>query len=390
MTLRIAVSGGSIGGLNAALWLRDAGHDVDVFERSQRRLEGGGAGIVLHESTLRYLTEHGVPVEAVSEGARALHYLGPSGQFIYSEPTGLRFTSWNTLHRSLLRWFDEDHYHLGAPVQGLVMDADGVELEVAGRPRERYDLLVVAEGISSATRRILLPDVDPQYSGYVGWRGTAPPDRLSAATRSALDDLIVYSVPPFNQALTYPIPEVGHRRGETRSMFNWVWYRNVGAGRQLDAVMTDRTGVRRELSLGPGTVRDEVIEELLEATCVLPPQIAEVVRATDEPFVQLIIDLAVPQMVHGRAVLMGDAAFAARPHAAAGTAKAAEDGWALARALAGTTDVDLALSAWERDQLELGNAVVARSRAMGERSQQDCTWHPEDQSLRFGLRAAHR
>jgi hypothetical protein len=39
-------------------------------------------------------------------------------------------------------------------------------------------------------------------------------------------------------------------------------------------------------------------------------------------------------MAFGRTCLIGDAAFAVRPHAAAGTAKAAEDGWVLAEELA--------------------------------------------------------
>ena len=150
--------------------------------------------------------------------------------------------------------------------------------------------------------------------------------------------------------------------------------------------MTDRGGTVRELSLGPGTVRDEVIAELRAAASVLPPQLAELVVSTDEPFVQLIVDLEVSQMVFGRICLLGDAAFAVRPHAAAGTAKAADDGWALAAALSSNSDVDAALAAWEVSQLELGRQAVGRSRAMGERSQVSCTWWPEDQDLRFGLR----
>lgn len=391
MTLRIAVSGGSIGGVTAALWLRDAGHEVDVFERSPGRLEGRGAGIVLHESTLRYLVEQqGVRVESVSEGARALQYLSPTGEIVYTEPTSLRFTSWNTLHFGLLAALSEDRYHLGHAVAGFEQDADGVLVEVEGVGRFRYDLLVCAEGISSSSRKLLLPDVAPVYSGYVGWRGTVHPEMLSDATRRSLHDLIVYTVPPFNQALSYPIPDVADGSGRTRSAFNWVWYRNVEEGADLDKMMTDRSGTRRPLSLGPGTVRDDVIEQLRAAAPTLPPQLAELVVRTEEPFVQLIVDLEVPQMVFGRVCLIGDAAFAARPHAAAGTAKAAEDGWALARALDDPIhDVDAALAAWETEQLELGRLVVGRSREMGERSQVTCTWYPEDQGLRFGLRAAH-
>ncbi len=49
--------GGSLGGIIAALVLRDAGCDVTVYERSQIELAGVGAGIVVQEATVRYLVE---------------------------------------------------------------------------------------------------------------------------------------------------------------------------------------------------------------------------------------------------------------------------------------------------------------------------------------------
>ena len=56
--LRVVVVGGSLGGLNAALVLRDAGCDVEVYERSEIPLEGQGAGIVLNPTTVRFFTEN--------------------------------------------------------------------------------------------------------------------------------------------------------------------------------------------------------------------------------------------------------------------------------------------------------------------------------------------
>jgi 2,6-dihydroxypyridine 3-monooxygenase len=58
--LRAIVAGGSLGGLNAALWLRDAGCDVDVFERTATSMDDRGAGIVLNPATVRYFTTHNV------------------------------------------------------------------------------------------------------------------------------------------------------------------------------------------------------------------------------------------------------------------------------------------------------------------------------------------
>jgi 2,6-dihydroxypyridine 3-monooxygenase len=112
------------------------------------------------------------------------------------------------------------------------------------------------------------------------------------------------------------------------------------------------------------------LHRFLEDAAALPPAFAEIIRKTAEPFIQVIFDLEVPRMAFGRVCLIGDAAFTARPHAGAGTAKAAEDGWTLAQTL-GTGDVDVieALGHWEVGQIELGRQLVARSREAGERLQ---------------------
>ncbi|MGO4430420.1 monooxygenase, partial [Streptomyces sp. MCAF7] len=79
-------------------------------------------------------------------------------------------------------------------------------------------------------------------------------------------------------------------------------------------------------------------------------------------------------------------ACAARPHAAAGTAKAAADAWALVGALREAAgDIGAALRTWEPVQLELSARLLERVVAMGERSQFSNTWKPGDPSLRFGL-----
>lgn len=105
---------------------------------------------------------------------------------------------------------------------------------------------------------------------------------------------------------------------------------------------------------------------------------------TEQPFLQVIVEVAVSRMAFGRVCLIGDAAFALRPHVAAGTAKAAEDGWKLAKAVSGHTgDVVAALRHWEQSQLALGRQAVARARDAGERLQGG-DWQAGD-PLPFGL-----
>jgi 2,6-dihydroxypyridine 3-monooxygenase len=126
------------------------------------------------------------------------------------------------------------------------------------------------------------------------------------------------------------------------------------------------------------------LRQFHEDAAALPPPFAEIIRRTAETFIQIVFDLEVPRMAFGRVCLIGDAAFTARPHAAAGTAKAAEDGWTLAQTLrTGDGDVVEELRQWEGGQLALGRQLVARSRDAGERLQHGL-WRVGE-ALPFGL-----
>src|SRR4029453_9904975 len=71
-----------------------------------------------------------------------------------------------------------------------------------------------------------------------------------------------------------------------------------------------------EVSVHPGRVQQRFVDELrATAAATLPPAMAEVVQATEQPYVQTVMDVRVPHMAIGRAALIGDGAFGARPHA---------------------------------------------------------------------------
>ncbi len=369
--------GGSLGGLTAAVLLRDAGCDVEVHERSRSALASRGAGIVSHEMTMRYIaSKQLMDVAEVSTSAQWWRYLDADGDPIVEEPCRFRFTSWNSIHKALLSHFDRKRYHLGSEVTGFADSGQQVRVTLADQTDLRCDLLVCADGIASTARPLLLPGHEPAYAGYVGWRGTAAECELSGPTQAVMGEAINYRLLADSHILTYPIPNYDGDVRPGARLINFVWYRNVPEGPALDALLTDVHGERRSLSVPPGAVRDEFVAQLRSvAAQTLPDAVAEVVAKTQEPFLQPIFDLQVPRMVFNRICLVGDAAFAARPHAAAGTAKAAADGWALADALlACELDVPAALQHWEPGQLELGNGLVERSRRIGQQSQFEGSW----------------
>jgi 2,6-dihydroxypyridine 3-monooxygenase len=381
--LRAAVVGGSLGGLTAALLLRDLGYSVDVFERSPARLSGFGAGIVVHEATMRYFVERAREHDGLSVPATSLRFLDADGRVLHEEPSPYRFTAWSALYANLFGLFGDERYHHAHALTWIDQDADRVVTHFDNGRMHECDLLVCADGIRSPGRSLLVPDIQPRYAGYVGWRGTLEVARLGSGAAAQLADAITYGVVDRSHILSYPIPSLD---GSTDPLLNFVWYRNVAAEHELDELMVSRTGRASSVSLPPGEVQERHLADLrAAAAATLPPAFAEMVAAVETPFVQVIVDLAVPAMAYGRVCLIGDAAFAARPHAAAGTAKAAENGWALAEALAREPDVGRALEAWEPAQLELGRALVERSRRIGERYQVSSTADPKDEELRFGL-----
>jgi len=350
-TRRAAVVGGSIAGLTAALLLRDDGWDVDVFERSAVLLEGRGGGIVAHPVTMRYLVERaGLAVADVSASAAWFRYLDGDGRVAHEEPCNWRFTSYDALYRPLLERFGRDRYHLGEECAGL----DGGELLLASGRTVESDLVVFADGINSAGRNLVAPETETVFAGYFAWRGTVAHAQLAPTTLEALGNAISYCVLPDGHAISYPIPG---------NLQNWLWYWNVAPGSEFD--------VRPATSVAPGLVPEGHIAELVvRAQTSLPPVLAEVIERTPAPYIQVIVDIEPERMASGRACLIGDGAFTARPHIAVGTAKAAEDAWTLVAALDGAGgDVETALRGWSDRQVALGAAAVARSREAGERLQ---------------------
>jgi 2,6-dihydroxypyridine 3-monooxygenase len=384
---RVLVAGGSLGGLTAAHVLGDLGCDVTVLERSPVPLTGRGAGIVLHPATVRWWRDHDVrPLPEMSTAMRRLRYLDARGAVAHEQPCRYRVSSFDALYRDLAGRLDPARHRLGCAVEAFAIDADGVTVTLVDGAAERCDLLVCADGIGSRARRVLLPEVQPRYAGYVAWRGTVVEHDLSRSTLDALLGAIAYHLLGDGHVLTYPIPGADGSVEEGRRLTNWLWYRNVPEGPALDALLTDRGGVRRPVSLAPGTVARENLDELRTASAArLPPPLRELVDATPDPFVQVVFDIAVPRMAFGRACLIGDAAFALRPHAAVGTAKAAEDAWTLGAAMRGAAlDVPRALAAWEPGQVALGRAALARTRRAGERAQHTNEWRVGE-PLPFGL-----
>jgi 2-polyprenyl-6-methoxyphenol hydroxylase-like FAD-dependent oxidoreductase len=361
------VIGGSMSGLFTALVLRRHAWNVQVFERSDVELSGRGAGIVTHPELRRALAAVGLdPTTDLGVDVLRRRTLDQSGRVIGEQECPQTETSWNRLFQMLRDAFPAERYHLAKELRRVEQRGGKVIASFADGSVAAGDLLVGADGFRSTVRAQFLPDVQPLYAGYAAWRGLVAESALSPATHRDLFDYFAFCLPPGQQMLGYPVAGPGNDLRPGHRSYNWVWYRPAEEESELPRLLTDRNGHTHSLSIPPPLIAPEVIGEMREAAeAGLAPQFAEIVRLTEQPFLQPIYDLEVPRMAFGQVALVGDAAFVARPHVGAGISKAAEDVFALARALKPGVDVATALQEFEARRLATNRRIIQRARHLG-------------------------
>jgi 2-polyprenyl-6-methoxyphenol hydroxylase-like FAD-dependent oxidoreductase len=368
---RAVIIGGSMSGLFTALLLRRSGWHVDVFERIGSELAGRGAGIVTHEELFGVLRHAGIAADPAELGVSVpgRRVLDNAGNIVGELRLYQVLTSWGRLYALLREALPDEHYHRGKNLDRVEELETGIVAHFADGACAEADLLVGADGLFSRVRNQFLPEVKPQYVGYVAWRGLLDEAALSPETCRTICDWFAFSLPTGEQMLGYPVAGVDETVEPGRRRFNFVWYRPAAA-EALRELLTDSDGVRHELSIPPNRIRPAQMDRMRgDAERLLAPQFAEVVRLTKQPFLQAILDLETPRMALGRTrrvAILGDAAFVARPHVGMGVTKAAVDAAALARALEGNpNDVPTALATFERERLPHGTAVIRRARQLG-------------------------
>jgi 2-polyprenyl-6-methoxyphenol hydroxylase-like FAD-dependent oxidoreductase len=362
------VIGGSVGGLFAALLLRQSGWDATVFERSRDDLAGRGAGIGVSAELITLMRRVGARLSG-SSGVDLDSYVwfDAQGYIVEELPRPMVSSAWSRVYRPLRDALPAQCYRPGMTLASVEQDAAGVTAIFADGALVRGDLLIGADGIHSTVRRQFLPEVEPRYAGYVAWRGMVEERDLSPAHRDAARPRIAFAFPEGEMLLSMPVPgenedaRAGHRR------IYFIWYRPADYDTTLRDLCTDAAGRCHGISIPPPLIRREHIDALkTRARESLAPHIAEIVVATTQPLLQSIFDLEAPCLTFGRVALLGDAGFVARPHVAAGVTKAALNAACLVDSLTGAAD-DLAtgLARYDRLQQEFGAKLVAHARHLG-------------------------
>jgi 2-polyprenyl-6-methoxyphenol hydroxylase-like FAD-dependent oxidoreductase len=363
---RAIVIGGSMSGLLAGLLLRRAGWNVDIYERVESELAGRGAGIVAQPELIETLRRLGLDPTDLGVEITTRKILDSAGRLTAEVECPQVLTAWERVYRKLRDAFPPAHYHRGRGLMHFEQTSDAVTAHFADGSSMSGELLVGADGLRSTVRQQCLPDLAPLYAGYSAWRALIAESAFPPDIHRELFEYMTFCLPPGEQCLGYPVagPDNDLRPGHRR--YNVVWYRPAAEATKLQWLLTDEHGTTHTISIPPPLIRREAIAEMrADAERLVAPQLSAIVRLMDEPILQPIYDLETPRMAFGRVAIMGDAAFVARPHVAAGVAKAADDAQALAEALSGPDDVAAGLKRFEAKRRPIGRRIIQRARHLG-------------------------
>jgi 2-polyprenyl-6-methoxyphenol hydroxylase-like FAD-dependent oxidoreductase len=359
--MRIAIAGGGIGGLAAALALSQDGHDIRVYEAVQE-IRPLGVGINLLPHAARILAGFGVLDALLERGVatRELVYHNRHGQRIWAEPRGL-FAGNDAPQISLSRGalqlglLEAARSKLGIDritqdrrLISFLQGQDGVDArftDASGAIHEmRTDVLVCADGIHSAARAAFYPDEGPPiYSGRTLWRATSfAPPFLTGAT-------MIMAGHQDQKFVCYPIEPV---RSDGLQRINWIAELRIEEPRRRED--WNREGRREDFLPRFAQWKFNWLD------------IPQLITNADTVFEYPMVDRdPLPRWSHGRITLLGDAAHPMYPIGSNGASQAILDADALARALRTFLEPVEALTAYENERLPATAAIVRANRQNG-------------------------
>jgi salicylate hydroxylase len=331
----IAIIGGGIGGLAAALSLVRAGFDAHIYEQAPE-LREVGAGIVVTPNATRILDRLGLGAALAQSSVRPLAWherRWDDGRTLLRVPLADAAVAafgfpYYQCHRADVQMILVNalprRLHLGHRLIGFEERGDRVELRFDNGARSAAEIVVGADGIHSTVRHALFGPDDPRFTGCVAYRGLVPAEQMQHLN---LETTMQRWMGPGKHFVHYYV--------QARRLLNFVCLV------EQDTWTSESWSERGDITAARAAYQG------------WHPQVRAILDAQQEIFVWALLDRApLARWSAGRVTLLGDACHPMLPFMAQGAAQAIEDGAALAAILArGGTNVPATLRAYEAVRL---------------------------------------
>jgi 2-polyprenyl-6-methoxyphenol hydroxylase-like FAD-dependent oxidoreductase len=356
---KVAIVGGGIGGLTAAVAMHQRRIEVAVYEQSPRIGEIG-AGVSLSPNAIKAFRALRLNEEIAAIGFESDNQLvrtWNSGEVIsrvfrkgvYEKEFGAPYLS---VHRAdlidvLKQQLPDSVFHLGARCTEVETTDQGACARFADGTSVEADLVVGADGIRSAVRASLFGKDAPRFTGSVCWRGLVPIDAFPRGLIST--DLTLYMGPRSH-----------------------VIHFMVRGGKLVNFVAHVESDAWNEESWTQECDRSEVMDTFAG----WHEPLLRLLGSSERYYKWALYDRdPLDCWSRGRATLLGDAAHAMLPHIGQGACMAIEDGYTLASLIAQLPD-DLteALTHYERLRLPRTRRAVLEARARGKEMHLTSRW----------------
>lgn len=340
--MQVAISGGGIAGLSAAIVLRRCGHEVTIYERDTRPSDIG-AGVICYPNATLVLRHLGLEQAVARVAGRPLTMQRRSHQ---GEPLGelsleainqlIGAPSYSVLRVDLHRILMECAVRAGARIEygrRVVAVSAAGELVFEDGTERMADWVLGADGrMSSPTRRFVLGDAAPRYGGFVNWIGIARTDAEVFEPHAVVD-----------------VWGMGERFGIVPISARVAYFAGAASSPLLPR------------GCGP------FLPALRQRFAGWPEPVEQVLRFADEASINEIYlhDHDPCARWHkGNVLLLGDAAHAPLPTSGQGACQALEDAYHLDQLLQDGTPLDPAVffTRWTDVRRDKANAIIQSGR----------------------------
>lgn len=346
--LKVVVIGAGMGGMTAAIALKQAGYRVEAFE-AVKEMRPVGAAISLWSNGVKCLNRIGLSREIAALGGRMdrMAYLeGKSGetmtdfslQPLYDQVGQRPYPVVRAdLQNMLIEAFGRENITFGARLTRIADDGHQITAHFEDGSSATGDVLVAADGVHSLAREhVLGGKVERRYAGYVNYNGLVP----------ASEDLA-------------PI----HR---------WTTYVADGKRASMMPVADGRFYFFLDVPLEKGTAcdREKIPDELREHFAGWAAPVQDLISRMDPQRINRIEIHDIepfPTLALGRVVLVGDAGHGTTPDLGQGGCAAMEDAIVLADVLkANTLSVEDSLQRYQELRKDRVAHLVLKARQRSE------------------------